>query len=86
MCYVFRDRHSSAKPDGICGEMCCPSMLLVVFVLIQSNNDVSTLFLLIPSNRLDHFAYIYVCISLVIITISLNIYFTEREYGSDEGS
>jgi len=38
--------HSSAKQDGICGEMCSPSMLLVVFVLSQSNDDVSTLFLL----------------------------------------
>ena len=38
--------HASAKPDVICREICCPSMLLVVFVLIQSNNDVSTLFLL----------------------------------------
>ena len=38
--------HASAKPDVICGEICCPSMLLVVFVFIQSNNDVSTLFLL----------------------------------------
>ena len=37
--------HASAKPDVICREICCPSMLLVVFVLIQSNDDVSTLFL-----------------------------------------
>ena len=38
--------HSSTKPDGICGEICCPSMLMVVFVFGRYNDNISILFLL----------------------------------------
>ena len=38
--------HSSTKQDDVCRKLCCPCMLLVVFVLSQSNDNISILFLL----------------------------------------